>query len=67
MILALTGSRQIGVGRIVSRKNGQKQDHLGNDAASTGTSTVGIDGSRGRGLMLGSIRDDGEEGSKRIH
>jgi hypothetical protein len=51
----------------MSREDGQKQDRLGDDAAPTGASTTGINGSRGGGLMLGSVRDDGEERSEGIH
>jgi hypothetical protein len=45
------------------------ESHLGdNAAASTAASpTIGIDGSGGRGLSLGSDGGDGEECSEEIH
>jgi len=63
---ALTVSLRVGVEQMF-REDGKKQDHLGDDAAATGASTTGINGSRGGGLMLGSVRDDGEERSEGIH
>ena len=43
-----------------------KYKHLGNDAARSAT-TIGLDGSGGRGLNLWSVGGDGEEGSEEIH
>jgi hypothetical protein len=49
------------------REDGQNRDNLGNDAGATGASTTGINGSRGRRLGFGSIRNDGGKRSKEIH
>jgi hypothetical protein len=45
------------------------ENHLGDNAAATsaGSSTVGIDGSRRRGLSLGGFEGSGEESSEEIH
>jgi uncharacterized membrane protein len=45
------------------------QNRLGDNAAAstTASSTIGIDGSGGRGLSLGSVGGDGEESSEEIH
>ena len=44
-----------------------KYEHLGDNAAGSATTAIGIDGSGGRGLNLWSVGGDGEEGSEEIH
>jgi len=43
-----------------------KCKHLGDNAAGAAT-TIGLDGSGGRGLNLGGVGGDGEEGGEEIH
>jgi hypothetical protein len=44
-----------------------KYEHLGDNAAGSATTAIGIDGCGGRGLNLWSVGGDGEEGSEEIH
>jgi len=57
-------SHQIGV-RRVSRDDGQRRDHLRNNAATT-TGCSCINGTGG-GLGLGGVGGDGEELKEEIH
>jgi hypothetical protein len=61
----LTESHQIGVGRV-SRDDGQKGDHLGNNVAAAAASSC-ISGSRWGGLGLGGVGGDSEEVNEGIH
>ena len=60
---ARTESHRIGVGRA-SGDDGQKRDHLSNNAA---TAASCINGSGGGGLVLGGVGGDGEEVCEEIH
>jgi hypothetical protein len=62
---ALTESHEIGV-RRVSRDDGRKRDHLGNNAATTASCSC-INGSGWGGLGLGGVGGDGEEVKEEIH
>src|SRR6267154_2465540 len=65
MTTTLTESHKIGV-RRASCNDGQKRDHLRNNAA-TVTASSCINGSGWGGLGLGGVGSDGEELNEEIH